>query len=123
VTLPQGNRRILLEPLGSRRLSSQTALDIRISRTFAFSHAGGAELMLDVLNALNDRAEEAIVSDNIASDTFGAPRLFIDPRRAMAKPRHPSLSSDRRKREWEDQPAVSVYLESLKWRCSRLRAS
>jgi hypothetical protein len=83
VTLPQGSRRILLEPLGSRRLSPQASLDVRLSRTFALGRAGDAELMLDVLNALNDRAEEALVSDNIASSTFGAPRLFVDPRRAM----------------------------------------
>jgi len=81
-TLPQGSRRILLEPLGSRRLSSQASLDLRVSRTFAF-RAGQAELMLDILNALDDRAEEALVSDNITSNTFGAPRLFVDPRRAM----------------------------------------
>ena len=83
VTLPQGSRRILLEPPGSQRLSSQASLDLRVSRTFAVGRAGTAELMLDVLNALNDRAEEALVSDNVASGTFGAPRLFVDPRRAM----------------------------------------
>ena len=33
VTLPQGSRRILLEPRGSRRLSSQSLLDLRISKT------------------------------------------------------------------------------------------
>ena len=32
VSLPQGDQRILLEPRGSRRLSSQTLLDFRVSR-------------------------------------------------------------------------------------------
>ena len=41
------------------------------------------DLIADVLNVLNDTAEEAIVSDSRFSATFAAPRLFIDPRRAM----------------------------------------
>ena len=40
-------------------------------------------LILDVLNLLNDSAEEALVSDNLLSATFGSPSRFIDPRRAM----------------------------------------
>jgi hypothetical protein len=39
--------------------------------------------MLDVLNLLNDTAEEAVASDNLFSVTFGRPTQFIDPRRAM----------------------------------------
>ena len=31
--LPQGDQRILLEPRGSRRLSSQSLLDVRVSKT------------------------------------------------------------------------------------------
>ena len=33
IALPQGDQRILLEPRGARRLSSQTLLDLRVSRT------------------------------------------------------------------------------------------
>jgi hypothetical protein len=80
---PQGGRRIMLEPLGTRRLSSQTLLDVRVSQTFALRSAGKIELMFDVLNLLNDTAEEALVSDNILAATFGRPKAFIDPRRAM----------------------------------------
>ena len=40
VALPQGDQRILLEPRGSRRLSSQTLLDLRVSRTIAFGGVG-----------------------------------------------------------------------------------
>ena len=81
--LPQGSRRILLEPRGTRRLSSQSLLDVRVSKSLPVFGIGTADLILDVLNALNDAAEEALVSDNRFAATFGAPRLFIDPRRAM----------------------------------------
>ena len=40
IALPQGDQRILLEPRGSRRLSSQSLLDLRVSRTIAFGGAG-----------------------------------------------------------------------------------
>jgi len=83
VALPQGSRRILLEPRGTRRLSSQSLLDLRVSKTLPIFSAGTADLILDVLNVLNDSAEEALVSDNGFATTFGTPRLFIDPRRAM----------------------------------------
>ena len=38
---------------------------------------------LDVLNALNDTAEEAYATDNFFSANFGLPTVFMDPRRAM----------------------------------------
>jgi hypothetical protein len=83
LSLPQGSRRVLLEPRGARRLSSQSLLDMRVSKTFTFSGIATVDVMFDVLNILNDTAEEALVSDNLFSATFGTPRLFIDPRRAM----------------------------------------
>ena len=73
ITLPQGDQRILLEPRGSRRLSSQSLLDLRVSRTIPFGGAGRIELLLDVLNALNDTAEEALATDNLFSPNFGQP--------------------------------------------------
>ena len=78
----QGDPRILIEPRGSRRLSSQSLLDVRVSRAFGF---GGrrVELLLDVLNLLNDDAEEALATDNFSSPNFNRPTVFIDPRRAM----------------------------------------
>jgi hypothetical protein len=79
----QGSQRILLEPRGSRRLSSQSIVDLRVSKTLRFGDAGRVELLLDVLNLLDDTAEEALVSDVLASATFGRPRSFVDPRRAM----------------------------------------
>jgi hypothetical protein len=63
--------------------TGQSLLDLRMSKTLPVFGAGTADLILDVLNVLNDSAEEALVSDNRFATTFGAPRLFIDPRRAM----------------------------------------
>jgi hypothetical protein len=83
VPLPQGSQRILLEPRGSRRLSSQALLDLRISKTVLIGNAGKVDLILDVLNVLNDTAEEALASDNLFSGTFARPTQFMDPRRAM----------------------------------------
>jgi hypothetical protein len=83
ITLPQGSRRILLEPLGTRRLSSQSLLDVRVSKTLMLGGSSKVDLLFDVLNLLNNTAEEALVSDNVSAATFGRPRAFIDPRRAM----------------------------------------
>jgi hypothetical protein len=83
VLLPQGSRRILLEPRGSRRLSAQSLLDVRISKTFHAGGVGKIDLMLDELNVLNDAAEEALASDNRFSTTFALPTRFVDPRRTM----------------------------------------
>jgi hypothetical protein len=87
VALPQGDQRILIEPRGSRRLSSQSILDLRVSRTIHFGSAGRIELLLDVLNALNDTAEEGLATDNLFRANFGQPTVFMDPRRAMLSAR------------------------------------
>jgi hypothetical protein len=83
IALPQGDQRVLLEPRGSRRLSSQSILDLRVSRTIHTGGFGRVELLLDVLNALNDTAEEALATDNLFSPNFKQPTVFMDPRRAM----------------------------------------
>jgi hypothetical protein len=83
VALPQGDQRIMLEPRGSRRLSSQSLLDVRLSRSISFGRVGQVELLLDVLNVLNDMAEEGLATDNLFSPNFGRPTVFLDPRRAM----------------------------------------
>ena len=87
VLLPQGDTRLMLEPRGSRRLSSQSLLDLRLSRTFALSGAGRIELLFDLLNALNDDAEEGLATDNFFSPNFGRATAFVDPRRAMVSVR------------------------------------
>jgi hypothetical protein len=67
----------------ARRLSSQTLVDLRVSRTIALGGTSSVELLLDVLNALNDSAEEALTIDVLSSRNFGQSSVFIDPRRAM----------------------------------------
>jgi len=79
----QGNVRILLEPRGSRRLSTQNLLDLRAAYTFNTGRLGRVELQLDVLNALNSQAEEGIASDNLSAGNFGQGSVFVDPRRVM----------------------------------------
>jgi hypothetical protein len=83
VSLPQGITRILLETPGTRRLSSQTLMDLRLSRAFELAPKTRIELLLDVLNAFNSTAEERLVDDNLFSQNFGRPSVFVDPRRAM----------------------------------------
>jgi hypothetical protein len=87
VSLPQAQQRILIEPRGSRRLSTQTLLDLRLSRRVAFGRVGHVELIVDLLNALNDTAEESLATDNLFSANFGQPTVFVDPRRAMVSAR------------------------------------
>jgi len=50
---------------------------------FALGGAGRVELLLDLLNALDDTAEEGLATDNFFSPNFGRPIAFVDPRRAM----------------------------------------
>jgi hypothetical protein len=87
IALPQGDQRVLLEPRGSRRLSSQSLLDLRVSRPIALRGVGRIELLLDVLNALNEAAEEGVATDNLFSPNFGQAIAFVDPRRAMVSAR------------------------------------
>jgi hypothetical protein len=82
-TTQNAQQRILLEPRGSRRLSSQSLLDLRVSKAVRVRGVGRIELLLDVLNALNDTAEESVASDNFFGPTFAQPNVFVDPRRAM----------------------------------------
>lgn len=84
VSLPQGSRTILLEPRGSRRLSSQSLLDLRVAKSIVTDRAGTIHLTFDVLNTLNDTAEEALATNNpLSTATFGTASRYIDPRRVM----------------------------------------
>ena len=55
---------------------------MRLSRASAFAGWEQIELLLDVLNALNDTAEESLATDILFSPNFARPTLFVDPRRA-----------------------------------------
>ena len=79
----QGDQHILLESRGSRRLSSQSLLDVPVSRTIHTRRLGRIDLLADLLNALNDKAEEELASDNMFSSNFRQPTVFMDPRRAL----------------------------------------
>jgi outer membrane receptor protein involved in Fe transport len=83
VSLPQGLTRVLLETPGTRRLSSQRLLDLRLSHVFDLPHNGRVELLLDVLNAFNQTSEERLADDNYLSQNFAKPSVYVDPRRAM----------------------------------------
>src|SRR5262245_30646777 len=82
-------QRILIETRGSRRMSSQSLLDLRVSRRFSAGRVGRVELLLDVLNALDDVAEEALATDVqvtervAANPDFGKPTIYVDPRRVI----------------------------------------
>jgi hypothetical protein len=56
---------------------------VRLSRAFALGGKGRIELLVDVLNALNETAEEGLADDNFFSRNFARPSVFVDPRRAM----------------------------------------
>jgi hypothetical protein len=45
--------------------------------------AGHVDLLFDVLNVLDEAANEAIATDNRFSTTYGTPTIYVDPRRAM----------------------------------------
>lgn len=79
----QGDQRILLEPRGSRRLSSQTLVDLRASRAISIGDSLRIDLLVDLFNVLDDTVEEALATDNQFSPNFGQPTAFVDPRRAM----------------------------------------
>jgi hypothetical protein len=64
-------------------LSSQSLLDLRVSRAISFRGAARLQFILDVLNVLDDSAEEGLATDNVASPNFAKAVAFVDPRRAM----------------------------------------
>ena len=48
---------------------------------------GAIDVSADVLNVLDDTAEEALATDNLFSSTFGQPIVFLNPRRVMLSAR------------------------------------
>ncbi|HKW02569.1 MAG TPA: TonB-dependent receptor [Vicinamibacterales bacterium] len=81
--LPQGSQRVLLETRGTRRLPSQSLLDLRVSRWFTLGRAERVELLLDVYNVFNETAAESLATDNLFNLNFQKPTVFVDPRRVM----------------------------------------
>ncbi len=56
---------------------------MRVSKAFRFGGMGRVELLVDLLNLLNDTAEEGLATDNLFGSTFAQPTVFINPRRVM----------------------------------------
>jgi hypothetical protein len=56
---------------------------MRLSKIFRFGKSAKVELLVDMLNLLNETAEEGLISHNIFSANFEEPKRFVDPRRAM----------------------------------------
>ena len=77
--------RVLLEPRGSRRLSSQTVFDLRVSKMSPIGDRPHRifDMRPDVLNLLNDSAAESVETDVLFDAAFGRANIFMDPRRAM----------------------------------------
>lgn len=83
VSLPQGSRLVRIETQGTRRLSSQTLLDLRLSKIIRFRQEGRVEILADLFNLANDTAETRLVSSNFYSPNFGEPNEFVLPLRVM----------------------------------------
>ena len=62
---------------------ADAARSARVADDLASAARTRSSCSLDVLNALNDTAEEGLATDNLFSPNFGQPNSFIDPRRAM----------------------------------------
>ena len=74
---------IRVEPVdGSRRVSDWNFLDVRLQKDFGIggAHLGG---FVDILNATNSDAYQALESDMGSSTAFGKPSLFVNPRTVM----------------------------------------
>jgi len=67
---------------GSRRVSDWNFLDVRLQKDFGIggAHLGG---FVDILNATNSDAYQALESDMGSSTAFGKPSLFVNPRTVM----------------------------------------
>ena len=64
--------------LGQRREEASVG-----SRAIELARKTRVELLLDVFNTFNKTAEEQLADDNLFSQNFGRPSVFVDPRRAM----------------------------------------
>jgi hypothetical protein len=67
---------------GSRTVSDQYVLDLRLQKDFSFGSAHFA-LFADILNALNDDAYEDVQDRVGTSENFGLGTEYIPPRRVM----------------------------------------
>lgn len=71
--------RIFGEPAGSRRLPSQTLLDMRVEKQFPF-YGGQLRFAIDIFNVFNSDYPLR-VQDRFEAPDFGKPFVFIEPRK------------------------------------------
>lgn len=83
VQLPQGDFGISYESPDSRRLESQTLLDLRVSKVFRYGTHGRIEILADIFNVLNESAAEGLATQTFARPLFGVGDVFVLPRRVM----------------------------------------
>ena len=79
MSLPQGDQRILVESRGARRLSSQTLIDLRLSKSVRAEPwvASNCSWMCSTFSiALH---EEGLASDNLFSPNFADRRSSLIP--------------------------------------------
>jgi hypothetical protein len=75
---------ILAEPMdGSRRVGSWNLLDLRLQKQFKVSKSAQFALFADLLNTLNNDANDSVGSRLGTSDSFGLRTDFVLPRRLM----------------------------------------
>jgi outer membrane receptor protein involved in Fe transport len=68
---------------GSRRLPSQSVLDMRFQKDFRFGKEARFSVFADALNLFNTGTHQNLLSRIVDSDTFGIPSEFLFPRRLM----------------------------------------
>lgn len=131
MSLPQGLTRMLLETPGTRRVSSQTLMDVRLSRAIEPAPETRIELLLDVFNTFNSTPEERLADDHLQPE-FRTTQRVVDPRRAMLGVRlsfsqsseddascYPRLRFNSRKEQSCGQSAGDWqrYAEFFQWPC------
>lgn len=83
VRLPQGFRRVRLEPRGARRFPWQSLLDLRLSKTLRFGQSARLEVLANLLNLLNETAWIGLRSSDPYYPDFGEPSHWVEPRSVM----------------------------------------
>ncbi len=83
VSLPQGTRQIYTEPLGSSGFNLRRSSICASPKSSISAGDRRIEILADILNLGQEKAEESIITRNFFSENFGAQNTFIDPMRAM----------------------------------------
>jgi hypothetical protein len=68
---------------GSRRVPSQSLLDLRLQKSFKLGEKFEFQLFGDALNLTNADTNEGILTQFVDSDTYAVPSDFVIPRRFM----------------------------------------